>query len=116
MNGFQVITTTIAGSGRSESMDGVGVAASLAQPIGLAYSHASGTLWISEDDTDRIRAIQPASARWNEELKRAVTVTLFQSHAIPIQPLLSIVLDFALGDSTCVLFRHNRVSTHLCVL
>ncbi len=100
MSEFQVVPTTIAGSGEPNSTDGVGLAADFHAPIAMAYSCASGILWISEDYSDRIRAMQPATVEWNANLKLAVMTTLFQINAIPIQPLVSIVLEFALGDST----------------
>ncbi len=74
-------------------------------PIALAYSNASGILWIADDQTNRIRAMQPATTEWKADVKRVVMATLSQNDALPIEALVSIVLDFTLGDSMCYALR-----------
>ncbi len=61
MNSVEVKTTTIAAadSGDPESANG----AVFSLPIALAYSPVSGVLFVSENGTDRIRAMQPASVQ-----------------------------------------------------
>ncbi len=53
--------TTLAGSGNASSVDGVGVAASLNGPSGLALDAASGVLYVAEQSACAVRAIVLAS-------------------------------------------------------
>lgn len=54
------VVTTLAGSGVSESVDGIGVAASFSAPFGIAVDTA-GMVYVTEIDGNKIRQIDPTN-------------------------------------------------------
>ncbi len=93
-----IVVTTIAGSGEYGIRDGVGTAASFNTVEEICYSEASGSLLVAEAEYACIRRLYPATQSRKSELMRVLGLSLIE--AVPIQPLISIIFDFAIGDST----------------
>ncbi len=120
VNQMEPITTTITViAGRSadvdESVDGVARDARFADPVAIAYSHHSNQLLIADFQSHRIRSFQPPAAEWKSRLERAVTDQLFRQAAIPIQPLILIIVEFASHDSMNHCTSHH-VTLHWSVI
>ncbi len=106
---IQVVT--IAGNDESsECVDGVGTAAALWGAVGISYDTKSGALYFVEAGSARVRRMFPAAEKQKSALTHALTSALKESGAIPIQPLVCIIYDFAIGNSAFC-FTHAFVSS-----
>ncbi len=95
------LLTTIAGSGKSACIDGVGTSAAFHSPHSLAYFETSGVLLIAESGSNRIRRLFPAAEATRTGIKSALDSMLIQSGALSVQQLVSIIFDYAIGNSMC---------------
>ncbi len=92
----QIVVTTLAGSGEQRSTNGFGTAASLHAPTAICYCATDDSLLITEAGSHRIRRVFPATEQRKSALNRILRAVLIESGALPVQPLLSIIFDFAL--------------------
>ncbi len=108
----------VAGNVLSACIDGIGVAASFNPPRGICYSTALDVLLIAEAGPTRcaVRRLLPGSAKRKAEIDRTLTSVLVESGALPIQPLIPIVRDFALPTSTVRACRPLSFSRSLWLL
>ncbi len=100
-----IVVTTIAGSGELASKDGIGTAASVHAPGGICYLERGGTdgtpiLLVTEVSACRIRSVNPFSVEKRARLDRALIAVLFDGGALPIAPIISMVYDYAIENST----------------
>ncbi len=100
MDSIQV--TTIAGTNKkgSPSVDGIGENASFQAMKAICYSEWNGGVLIAEEDSNLIRCLYPGSDKRKAVFTLALSSTLIESGALPIKPLISIILDFAFASST----------------
>ncbi len=96
-----VEVTTIAGSGETESRDGVGTVAEFHSAEGICYSEATDSVLVLETDMPRIRRLYVTTHKRKAGLKQVLTAILLESGALAVSPLISIIFDFANGNSTC---------------
>ncbi len=97
-----IAVMTVAGSGENVCMDGVGTDAAFIRPEGICYSKATDSLLIVEtEDSNRVRRFFPGYEQQKSELRRLLTSTLLDTDSLKIVPIISIILDFAMGNSTC---------------
>ncbi len=97
-----VLVSVVAG-GINGLNDGIGAAAQFNAPRMIAYSAARGNeLLITEPNLNRIQCVYPASDSRKAALQKVLNLVLVEGSAIPIQPLLSIIIEFLLADSTAV--------------
>ncbi len=98
-----IVVTTRAGSGADGWRDGIGLEAVFSLPGGLCYSAIDDSLLIADPYSLRIRRMFPAmEKRTLEQLKRALICELFESDALPVQPLIALILEFVDGNSMCL--------------
>ncbi len=96
-----VAVTTVAGSNRRGCKDGIGTGAAVFDAEAICYSKATGTLLFVDTDSHCVRRVDPApTADRKSELKSTLVSTLIESNALPVQVLISIILKFAVGNST----------------
>ncbi len=101
-----VVVTTVAGDGqRAVSRDGVGTAASFITPNGICYSEVGDgaglpALLVTDRDAHRIRCIYPASEERRSRLNQSLEAALLTSDALPIPPIILIILEFLDTAST----------------
>ncbi len=88
--------TVVAGSGQGVSVDGVGTDAGFVAPKTIAYSEATDTCLIAE--SEKIRRLFPATEKRKSALKQSITSALCD--AVPVKPLISLVFDYAITNST----------------
>ncbi len=96
-----VEVTTLAGSGEMGSRDGIGTEAEFNPSEGICFSEATDSVLILETDMPRIRRLYATTPKRKIELKQALSAVLFDGGALPVSPLISIIVDFANGNSTC---------------
>ncbi len=106
-NGNSIVVSTIAGGAdgggsTGTGKDGIGTAAAFQTPHGIcrAYGADGDALLITETASHRIRCVLPASEQRKSDVSQMLLSALFESGAVPIQALISIIHDFAIGDST----------------
>ncbi len=103
-----VTITRIAGSGEKASVDGIGTAAAFCGLQHICYSESTNMMLIAEDDDlsrrhpSRIRCMFPAT----ERLKSTLNSVLMESGALSIQPLISMIHDYAKTNSSCHVHRN----------
>ncbi len=83
--------TTIAGSTASTG--------GFRSPDTICYSSTTDALFVCELQGEQIRCVFPATEHRKSELIRTLTSALFESGALPVDPLISIIRDFAIADS-----------------
>ncbi len=93
-----VVVTTVAGTGDRSHPDGVGLAAAFFQPNVICYSSVTGVMLVAEIGSHRIRRVFPVGAKWKCEFERIIHSLL--SNDIPIQPVVSIIASYCIGNST----------------
>ncbi len=98
----QDVGLVVAGNELSTCIDGIGVAASFNPPRGICYSAAEDVLLIAEAGPVHcaVRRMLPGGTQRKAEMDRTLTSVLVESGALPIQPVISIIRDFAIADST----------------
>ncbi len=102
-----VQVTTVAGSQISKIKDGIGTAAAFALPEGICYSPIDDSLLITDGDAHVIRRMFPTTPHSRSELHKLLNSLLLETGALPVQPLISIVFNFAVANSTI----HPRATT-----
>ncbi len=90
-----VVVTTIAGAPFSGD---AGTAASFIAPEGICYSETDGSLLVTDTGSHEIRRMYPTNEKRKSALDRALSTALFESDALPIQPLIAIVSDFLFSN------------------
>ncbi len=90
--------TVIAGSGKVKCVDGAGTAAALMGPKYIFYSETTETLLFSEAGSCTVRSLLPCTERRKSALKQSITSALCD--AVPVQPLMFLIFDYAITNST----------------
>ncbi len=118
----EALISTVAGQlpgvkGPATSRDGIGGQARFATPSGLCRSGDGDSLLITEFTSCRIRMFFPACDEFaKHKLRVMVTAALYgsaddtstgNSAALPVPPLISVIVDYAAPDSKSPLFSHS---------
>ncbi len=95
-----VFVTTVAGSGEQKCVDGIGTAAALCSPEGICYSPADDALFIAERSSHRVRRLFPVTESRKTGLDRSLTAVLIETNALPVRPIVSMIVAYAIANST----------------
>ncbi len=100
-----ISVTTVAGGYRMEGVDGIGANAAFNPPtaifaIPIDAPSRGGALLIPDHSRNSIRCVFPAPPQdWKTAFTELVKSILVAGGALPILPLICIVLEFAIADS-----------------
>ncbi len=106
-----ITVTTIAGSGGREGwVDGKAVLAAFSGLRGICYSEAQSALLIADGDANRIRCVRGFSEKKKSDLNQAISYALIETGALPVDPLITLIFEFAVPLCTFSLHRHRLIS------